>query len=538
MRHDPVSLPMTSVREPAADAAMVPVAAAAGVPALDCAGIAKQFDGVPVLKGITARFEPGTVNILAAENGAGKSTLFKIISGQLVPDAGSVTVFGEKIGRFDPRFAQQRGISIIPQELMPIPEMRVYENLLIGLETRGPLGLLNRRQMIDQARRMLESFELEIDPAMKMRQVSIAATQLIEILKATSRDARIVLMDEPTSTLSSREAEHLFRVIRLLRGRGACILYTSHKMEEIETIGDTVTIMRDGQLIRQAAVRDLTESQIVTDMVGRKIENLFPDQTIAARGQAAPILSARDLRLKGSPAANSFDLHRGEILGLAGLVGAGRSEMLEAIFGIRPASGTVTIDGATLSLGHVGQAIGRGLAMVPEDRKLAGVLTSQSILNNVTLPRLPRFTRLGLLNNGKRRSDALAILQRTQVRYARLGQLVAHLSGGNQQKIALARWLIGQKPKVLILDEPTRGIDVGARSELYRLFIELAAEGIGILLASSDMNELLNLSHRVLVLRGGRIVGELKRNELQQERILRLAMGLQPGDAVYEGVRT
>ncbi len=493
-------------------------------PAVQCAGLSKGFEGVPVLRDIAVRFEPGTVNVLAGENGAGKSTLFKLIAGQLTPDAGTISLFGRRVTRFDPLAAQSLGVSIIPQELAPIPDMQVWQNLLIGRERTGLFGLVKRREMIATAAAMLAEVGLDIDPAQPMHRLGVAATQMVEIIKATSRDSRVVLMDEPSSSLSSNETEQLFRVIAQLRARGVCILYTSHRMEEIERISDTVAIMRDGAIIRHAPTSALTERQIIADMVGREITELFPDRAIEAG--RAPVLEVRDLHVAGFDSRVSFTLHAGEILGLGGLVGAGRSEMLEAIFGLRPATGHITLDSEPLRLGDMERSIRSGIAMVPEDRKLAGVLTTMSILDNVTLPHLRQFTGAGgLIDNASRRTRSLDVLERTRVHYANIGQKVGQLSGGNQQKVALARWLVTRAPKVLILDEPTRGIDVGARSELYRLINDLAAQGVAILLASSDMPELINLSHRVLVIRGGNIMGELGPDELDQERILRLAMG-------------
>ena len=493
-------------------------------PALAFNRLCKGFDGIPVLREITARFMPGTVNVLAGENGAGKSTLFKIISGQLAPDSGILTVKGVPVLVYDPRYARGLGISIIPQELLPIPDMKVWQNLLVGRERVSALGFLKRREMVAEARRLLEEFHLDIDPDAPMRRLGVAATQMIEIIKATSRDSDLVLMDEPSSSLSSRETEELFRAIRMLRARGACILYTSHRMEEIEQISDTVAIMRDGAFIRQAPTSTLTERQIIADMVGRDIEDLFPGRTAGARRQA--VLEVRDFRVAGYAASTSFTVHAGEIVGLGGLVGAGRSELLEAIFGLRKAAGEVTLDGTPVARSSPADSIQRGIAFVPEDRKLAGVLTSLSILDNVTLPHLAGFTgAAGFVDNAARRAQTLDVLKRTRTKYARLGQVVAHLSGGNQQKIALARWLVTGTPRLLILDEPTRGIDVGARSEIYRLIHDLAASGVAVLLASSDMPELINLSHRILVMRGGAIVGELTRDAVNQEDILRLAMG-------------
>ncbi len=493
-------------------------------PALAFHRLCKGFDGIPVLRDITARFMPGTVNVLAGENGAGKSTLFKIISGQIAPDSGILTVKGRPVLVFDPRHARGLGISIIPQELLPIPDMKVWQNLLVGRERVSVLGFLRRREMVAEARRLLGEFDLDIDPEAPMRRLGVASTQMIEIIKATSRDSDLVLMDEPSSSLSSRETEQLFRAIRLLRQRGACILYTSHRMEEIEQISDTVAIMRDGAFIRQAPTATLTERQIITDMVGRDIQDLFPDRVIGTT--RTPVLEVRNFTRAGSPARVSFTVHAGEILGLGGLVGAGRSELLEAIFGLRKAEGEVRLDGTPMARSSPAESIRRGVAFVPEDRKLAGVLTSLSILDNVTLPHLAGFTgAAGFVDNAARRARTLDVLKRTRTKYARLGQVVAHLSGGNQQKIALARWLVTGTPRLLILDEPTRGIDVGARSEIYGLIHDLAASGVAVLLASSDMPELINLSHRILVLRGGAIAGELTRDAVDQEAILRLAMG-------------
>ncbi|MGI4764341.1 MAG: sugar ABC transporter ATP-binding protein [Janthinobacterium lividum] len=493
-------------------------------PALAFNKLCKGFDGIPVLREITARFMPGTVNVLAGENGAGKSTLFKIISGQLAPDSGILAVKGRPVLVYDPRHALGLGVSIIPQELLPIPDMKVWQNLLVGRERTRSFGFLRRREMVEQARKSLEDFNLDIDPEMPMRRLGVAATQMIEIIKATSRDSDLVLMDEPSSSLSSRETEELFRAIRMLRNRGACILYTSHRMEEIEQISDTVSIMRDGVFIRQAPTRALTERQIIADMVGRDIEDLFPGRTVSARRE--PVLEVRDFRVAGYVARTSFTVHAGEILGLGGLVGAGRSELLEALFGLRKADGQVRLDGKPVARAAPAESIRRGIAFVPEDRKLAGVLTSQSILDNVTLPHLGAFTGAGgFVDNAARRARTLDVLRRTRTKYARLGQVVAHLSGGNQQKIALARWLVIGTPRLLILDEPTRGIDVGARSEIYRLIHDLAETGVAVLLASSDMPELINLSHRILVMRGGAIAGELSRDAVDQESILRLAMG-------------
>ena len=492
--------------------------------AIVCDNVSKGFDGVPVLLGITISCRPGSVNVLAGENGAGKSTLFKIISGQIAPDGGSLSIFGQRVRRFTPRHSQQLGVSIIPQELASLPDMAVWENLFIGRELCAGPGMLRRQEMIRQAGRLLADFGVDVDPNAPMRSLNIAEAQMIEIIKATTRDARIVLMDEPSSSLSRTETERLFQVIRQLRAKGVCVLYVSHRLEEIEAIADTVSILRDGRLVRSAPAAEMTERQIITEMVGRDLQAFFPNRPALTSG--ATVLDVEGLRLDEAGPSVSFSVRRGEILGLGGLVGAGRSEMLEALFGIRRANGRVLLDGQPLCLGRPSESIRRGVAFVPEDRKRAGVLTSMSVLDNTTLPQLFHMTRIGgVVLNDLRERRALDILGRMLVRYSGLGQKVANLSGGNQQKVALSRWFAACEPRLLLLDEPTRGIDVGARSEIYQFIDELAARGLAIVLASSDMLELINLSHRVLVMRGGAVMGELAKDELQQERILRLAMG-------------
>lgn len=492
-----------------------------------CDGISKQFDGVPVLTGIRANFQAGAVTVLAGENGAGKSTLFKIIAGQLTPDGGELRLFGDLVTHFSPRYAQRLGVSIIPQELQPVKDLTVYENLLLGSEIVSPFGFLKRRRMMEAANQLITEFGADLDPRTSMRRLNVASTQLVEIIKAISRQAKIILMDEPTSSLSEHEIQRLFRAIQLLKKRGVTILYTTHKMEEITAIADHVAVLRDGVLIRHCPVAETDQHRIITDMVGREVEDLFPHRDWS-RPVEAPILEVKDFQVRGYRARNNFKLNRGEIVGLAGLIGAGRSEMLEGICGIRASTGQIKLEGRSIPLGKPMAAIRAGIATVPEERKSAGLVLSMSILDNMTLPRVGSYSEraTGLLYERQRRQHALSLLQTLRVRYSRLSQPISHLSGGNQQKVVLARWLMARRPKLFILDEPTRGIDVGAKAELYKLIVELADDGAGILLASSDMNELLNLSHRVLVFRQGAIVGELDRDELEQEAILRLAMGV------------
>jgi len=495
--------------------------------AIACDGISKQFDGVPVLTGIRANFHFGAVTVLAGENGAGKSTLFKIIAGQLAPDGGQLHLFGQMVSHFSSRHAQRLGVSIIPQELQPVRDLTVYENLLLGNEVVGAFGFLNRQKMIEAANRLIEEFGADIDPRTLMRRLNVANTQLIEIIKAISRRAKIVLMDEPTSSLSEHEIQRLFRAISLLKKKGVTILYTTHKMEEIAAIADHVAVLRDGILIRHCRVDETDQHQIITDMVGREVEDLFPHRDWSPPVEV-PVLQVSDFQVRGFRAKNSFQVNRGEIAGLAGLIGAGRSELLEGIAGTRRSTGQIKVNGQSVRLGRPSAAIRAGIAMVPEERKSAGLVLSMSVLDNMTLPRVDSYSSVatGFLRERQRRQNAQELLKTMRVRYSHLGQQVAQLSGGNQQKIVLARWLMSQNPALFILDEPTRGIDVGAKAEIYKLIVDLADDGLAVLLASSDMNELLNLSHRVLVFRHGAIVAELDRENLDQETVLRLAMGI------------
>src|ERR1700730_9205740 len=492
-----------------------------------CDGISKQFDGVPVLTGIRANFQAGAVTVLAGENGAGKSTLFKIIAGQLTPDGGELRLFGDLVTHFSPRHAQRLGVSIIPKELLPVKDLTVYENLLLGSEIVGPLGFLNRRRMMEAANQLITEFGADLDPRTSMRRLNVASTQLVEIIKAISRQAKIILMDEPTSSLSEHEIQRLFRAIQFLKKRGVTILYTTHKMEEIAAIADDVAVLRDGVLIRHCPVVETDQHRIITDMVGREVEDLFPHRDWSPRAEA-PILEVNDFQVRGYRARHNFRVHRGEIVGLAGLIGAGRSEMLEAISGTRRSTGQLKIEGRSIPLRKPMAAIRAGIATVPEERKSAGLVLSMSVLDNMTLPRVDSYSSVatGFLRERQSRQNAQELLKTMRVRYSRLGQQVAHLSGGNQQKIVLARWLMSQNPTLFILDEPTRGIDVGAKAEIYKLIVDLADDGLAVLLASSDMNELMNLSHRVLVFRHGAIVAELDRENLDQETVLRLAMGI------------
>ncbi len=494
---------------------------------LFCEGIEMSFGGIPVLKGVDLHLQPGTVTALAGENGAGKSTLMKIASGQYKPDAGEVHVRGQSLLGGSTKAATELGVAIVPQELASIPELAVYENLFVGREIRTTLGLLNRREMIKQARASLKEFGLDLDPTVQIGALPVGMRQIIEIVKATSRGARVLLLDEPTSAIAEREVAHLAEVVRNLREQGVAVLFTTHKMEEIRSMADRVVVLRDGRLITDSALADITDDGIVTAMIGRELENLFPD--LGDHGDEI-VLEVADLLVTAEAEPISFTVRRGEILGLAGLVGAGRTELIECIYGIRrPVSGTVTVGGRVIRPGAPRESIAQHVAIVPEDRKGAGAILSMSVLDNATLPRIAAFSRLGLITERKRKAAIDTVMTSMRLKSNGLGQHMENLSGGNQQKVVLGRWLTGTVD-ALLLDEPTRGVDVGARSEIYRIIVDLAAQGMAVVMASSDMPEILSLAHRALVMREFSVAGELTRVHLAsphvQDTIFRLASGL------------
>lgn len=496
---------------------------------LRCNDIHKSFGGVPVLTGIDLELQPGTVTALAGENGAGKSTLMKIISGQYTADRGLVAVGDTKLAPGNTKDAVRHGVAIVPQELASIDDMTVYENLFVGREIKvGPF--LNRRAMVEEARKALAVFGIEINPSARMGSLPVGLRQIVEIVKAARTGARVVMLDEPTSAISEREVEGLYTVVRTLREHGVAMVYTTHKMAEIRAIADRVVVLRDGGLTLDKGIADVTDDEIVTAMIGRELDQLFPERPTP---RDETVLEVRDLQVEGATGPVSFTVKAGEIVGLAGLVGAGRTELLEAIFGVRASTaGQITVRGKAVKRQHPSAAITSGMAIVPEDRKLSGLVLSMSVLDNGTLPRLSSFSLAGWLR-GKARTKAVSdVMSSVRLRSRGLGQEVGTLSGGNQQKVVLARWLTGDV-NVLLLDEPTRGVDVGARSEIYRIVTEFAGQGMAVLMASSDMPEIVGLSHRAFVMRGGTLVGELDRDALDhpevQESVFRMATALDGG---------
>jgi ribose transport system ATP-binding protein len=502
------------------------VAELSDVPVLQCVDLYKAFGGVPVLKGVSLALERGTVTALAGENGAGKSTMMKIASGQLKSDQGDVTVRGEHLHAGNPRDAHRLGVAIVPQELASIDDMTVYENLFIGREIRSA-GLLNRRAMIKEARDALGVFDVDINPGTLMRRLPVGLRQIVEIVKCTSRGAEILLLDEPSSAIAEREVEGLYRVVRQLRDRGVAMIYTTHKMEEMRALADRAVVLRDGNLVLDQPMSAISDEDIVTAMIGRELEKLFPR---IQKHSDQPVLEVEEVQVVGAAHPVSFTVRKGEILGLAGLVGAGRTELIEGIFGVRETTaGNIVVAGQQLKRNTPIASIQNGVALVPEDRKGAGAVLTMNVLDNGTLPRLSAFSLSGWLRQSARTSKVEAAMNSVRLRSRGLRQSVGTLSGGNQQKVVIARWLTGDV-KVLLLDEPTRGVDVGARSEIYKIITDLAASGMAVIMASSDMPEILGLSHRAFVMRAGTIAAELDRSDLDhvdvQASIFRFAAGL------------
>jgi len=493
---------------------------------LEMRNISKAFPGVKALDDVTFAVRPGTVHALMGENGAGKSTLMKILFGLYSADTGQTLLNGQPV-RFDtPKQALNAGISMIHQELHPIPYRNVMENMWLGRFPQrkiGPLSFVDHNKMFADTKQLLDSLGLDINPRARVGDLSVSHIQSMEIARAVSYKSKIIIMDEPTSSLTETEVAQLFRIINSLREQGVAMIYISHKMEEILRISDDVSIMRDGKLVGTYPANELTTDKIISRMVGRDLTNLYPDKT----NVPADVL----MRVEGltSPFANSFrdvsfELRRGEILGIGGLVGAQRTELVEAIFGLRSVqSGTITINGKQVTINSPMDAKRHKIALLTEERRATGIIPTMSVGDNTVIANLRRYANaLKLINFSAVRKDVQENIQRLRVKTPNAKTLIANLSGGNQQKVLLGRWLLTD-PDVLILDEPTRGIDVGAKYEIYSLIIELAKRGKGVIMISSEMPELLGVSDRILVMSVGRAAGILPREEANQEKIMRLA---------------
>ena len=489
---------------------------------LEVRAVTKEFPGVRALRGVSLQVGVGEVLAVIGENGAGKSTLMKILAGVQRPDTGEVFVDGQPVTMENVSDALELGIALIHQELNLADNLDAAANIFLGREFRnGPL--LQRGRQHEEARKFLAAVGLDIDPGTLVSTLSIGRQQLVEIAKALSVSARVLIMDEPTSSLSARETENLFKVIRDLKQRGVSVVYISHRLGEVKELADRVTVLRDGENAGELAREEISHDRMVRLMVGRDLSQFYQHQP---HTPGEVVLAVDRLRTPVHPTkALSFQLRAGEIVGMAGLVGAGRTELLQTLFGVTPAKGgTIRVGGKSCAPKSPREAIAAGLALVPEDRKQQGLILEMAVRFNLSLPSLGRDQRRGFLNFAAEDRISGEMIGKMRVKTPNDRQLVQFLSGGNQQKVVLGKWL-AMRPKVLLLDEPTRGIDVGAKSEIYGLMEQLAREGVAILFVSSDMEEVLGMSDRALVMHEGRITGELTRSQLSEEAIMHLATG-------------
>jgi ABC-type sugar transport system ATPase subunit len=484
--------------------------------------VTKRFGGVTAVEEVTFDLRPGEVHSLMGENGAGKSTLMKIVHGLYPPDEGALEVDGGVVEFSSPRDAEAAGIAMIPQELDLFPELTIAENLFVGRHRpRTRWGTLDRNAMRAEARQRLQSLGVDLDVTAAVKQLSAANQQIVAIARALVGEANAVVMDEPTASLTEREVQQLFRIISELTSSGVGVVYISHRMDEIFKISDRITVLRDGHHIATAPASELDAEELVRLMVGRPLNELFSRHPHEV-GEVA--LEVRSLSRAGEFEDVNFALRRGEILGLAGLVGAGRSELAQTIFGIRvPEAGEIRIDGEEVRIQSPHAAMERGIFYVPEERRSQGLILPFSIKNNITLSILDRISRFGFVPRTERQT-ADRFAEGLSIRGGRITDPVSRLSGGNQQKVVLAKSL-AREPSILLLDEPTRGVDVGAKSEIYRLIDDLAKEGKAILLISSELEEVLSMSDRILVMREGSLTGEFKREEATQENVMTAATG-------------
>lgn len=493
---------------------------------LEMRGISKSFPGVKALDGVNLNIRPGTVHALMGENGAGKSTLMKCLFGIYKMDEGEVYVDGEKMNITNPDEALKHGLAMVHQELQPVPARTIAENMYLGrypTKSVGPLKMIDHKAMNEEAAKWLETVKLSFDPKTKLGELSISQMQLVEIAKAVSQNADLIILDEPTSSLTETEVEALFAIVRDLREKGVSFVYISHKMAEIRQISDDITIMRDGTYVGTWKMEDISDGDIVKNMVGRELTNVYPplDNT------PGEVL----MEVKGYTSINeksfkdcSFTLRRGEILGFGGLVGAQRTELMEAVFGMRHTTkGEIILNGKKVVVKHPSDAIKNGIGMITEDRRGNGILGCLSIADNVSIASLNNYLEAGIKLNKKQIEELVQEnVAKLSIKTPDSKTLIQSLSGGNQQKVIISRWLAND-PDVLIMDEPTRGIDVGAKYEIYQIMINLAKQGKGIIMISSEMPELLGVSNRVMVMCNGKITGEVSGEEATQENVMKYA---------------
>lgn len=490
---------------------------------LEASGIVKQFPGTLALDNVQLDLRAGEIHAVVGENGAGKSTLMKILSGVYVADEGSITFEGRPINPTSPREALDLGIAIVHQELSLVPALTVAENIYPGRLPTNRLGMVKYGQLFREAREILQRLNLNISSQAMVSDISIANQQMVEIAKALSQNCKVLILDEPTSALTEREVETLFALLkRLATEQQVGILYISHKLDEIFALTDRVTVLRDGHYIGTLQTSETTTEQVIRMMVGRELGDIYPEK---ASGTRAPLLEIRDLRLPSQQIANSFTLNSGEIVGVAGLIGAGRTEIARAIFGVDPIeSGEILLAGEPITIKSPGQAIRYRIGYLPEDRKAAGLFLDMSLKWNIESVNRPAVTTMGFIDGSKEVRLSEEYIKQLGISTSGPEQEVRRLSGGNQQKVLVAKWL-AIHPKVFIVDEPTRGVDVGAKSEIHHLLRELANSGVAIMMISSELPEILGLSDRILVMHEGSIAAELDGTTASEEEIMHYASG-------------
>lgn len=490
-------------------------------PVLQMHNISKSFGATVALSNVSMSLYPGEVHALVGENGAGKSTLIKIMTGIYPPDSGEIIINGSPTRLHSSAQAQAHGIAAIYQEPLVFPDLNIAENIFISHRRRG--FLVNWGKMYRDAKKVLKRLDVELDVRAQARGLPLAAQQTVEIAKAISMDVRVLIMDEPTASLSAHEVTQLFKIVRNLRAEGVAVLFISHRLEEVFEIADRITIFRDGELISSRPTNEVTREDAIRDMVGRPMGKVFQREPNEVENV---VLLVRDLSRRGKFEGISFDLRAGEVLGFAGLIGSGRTDIALSIFGIEPAhEGQIYFDGKSVNIQSPRQAIKMGIAYLPEDRRQHGLVLPMSIAANITLPIMQDYANaLGIVQNEKERQTAQEYREKLSIRTPSIDLAVRKLSGGNQQKVVLSKWL-NTVPRVLILDEPTRGIDVGAKEEVHRLIDQLAEQGMAILLISSDLPEVLAMSDRIVVIREGRQMGIFDHADADQEQIMGAAMG-------------
>lgn len=488
-------------------------------------GITKKYPGVVALKNVNFRLLPGKVHALMGENGAGKSTLMKIIAGIIQADEGQILLHGKQVEFHSPKQALDNGIAMIHQELNPILDMTIAENLFLGKECQfGKTKIIDYKQIYRSAISLLKRVGMNINPSILMRDLTVSQMQMVEIAKALSYEAEIIIMDEPSSTITNREVSNLFKIIKNLKAEGRCIVYITHKMDEVFKIADEITVFRDGNYIGTYEANEIKEKELVRKMVDRELNEIYP---LRSNKQGEVKFSVKNLSQEGVFENISFELRAGEILGFAGLMGAGRSEVMNAIFGItKPSSGEIHINGKEIKKPEPSKIISHGLGYVTEDRKGTGLIMDMSIQDNVTISSLLRLsTSYGKIKRRQAAQESIEFISKLRIKTPSANQLVKGLSGGNQQKVVLAKWLM-MNPDILVFDEPTRGIDVGAKTEIYKLVAELAEQGKAIIFISSEMPEILGMCDRIIVLHEGHISGETDISNATQEMLLTMAAGL------------